>query len=273
MKANLVKMNIIPVNKPEPKLQTLQQSITGGQTRLISTIVKQEDDLDDIKPAKPKVHDVKDLISKASETNIKRENNDSIKSLPPPTHGGDKSKDFNSSSGNPTTIVAPNISSSTCDSKHSDLNVIKPNTTTTSTHSSSKQESLTSKSTSSKVKSSSEHHSSSSRSSHHHDSDRRSSKHSHRHDKHHSSSSSASKHHHSSSKKVVNTGVQCDELPKPLTEFSTVKSSTTAATAVSSLVGGIAPVRHRMFGMMGANPLTNVENSNYKYGHLMYVER
>ena len=269
MKANLVKMNIIPVNKPEPKLQTLQSITTGGgQSRLISTIVKQEDDSDDIKPVttKPaKVHDVKDLISKASETNIKRENNDSIVTIPPPLTappgGGDISKDFNR--------LAPNISSSsTCDSKHSDLNVIKPNTTTTHS-SSSKQESLTSKSTSSKVKSSNEHHSS--RSSHHHDSDRKSSsKHSHRHDKHHSSSSSASKHHHSSSnKKVVNTGVQCDELPKPLSESCSTKPS----LPPSSLVGGIAPVRHRMFGMMGANPLTNVENSNYKYGHLMYVER
>ena len=266
MKANLVKMNIIPVNKPEPKLTTLQSITTGGgQPRLISTIVKQEDDLDDIKPVttkSAKVHDVKDLISKASETNIKRENNDSIVTIPPPLTappGGDISKDFNR--------LASNISSSsTCDSKHSDLNVIKPNTTTTHS-SSSKQESLTSKSTSSKVKSSSEHHSS--RSSHH-DSDRKSSsKHSHRHDKHHSSS--ASKHHHSSSssKKVVNTGVQCDELPKPLSESCSTKPS----LPPSSLVGGIAPVRHRMFGMMGANPLTNVENSNYKYGHLMYVER
>ena len=280
MKANLVKMNI-PVNKPEPK-QTLQS--TTGQTRLISTTTIKEEDSsqqqfsDDVKPAKlVKVHDVKDL--KASETNIKRENNDSIP--------GGTSKD---PSSNSSTIITPNICSH--DSKHNSDLIIKPinnekliSGTNTTTTTNSKQESLTKSPSKVQHKGSEQHHRHSSH--HHSDSDRRSSKHSHRHDKHHSSSSSstASKHHHSTSssstsKKVVNTGVQCDSVEtssKPLLETSTVDTTKLPSLPTSStppsLIGAIAPVRHRMFGMFGANPLTTVENRNYKYSHLMYVER
>ena len=254
----------------------LKQPLDLNQTSSINTTtnikIESNSDRDLDLATKPKDSGSNTLLS----SNVKPSNSDS-KHLSDLT----KSKPNISSSNQSSTPDTVSYSSSSSSSKPESS---KSSTSCSTTQSSTS--STTSASTKLHNKHISDRHESSERRKH--SSSTSSSDHHHRH-RHHEKSSSKHKHS-SSSKRMVNTGVQCDSIVENATSLSIasglnqqissqsdVESSSTLPqpSSTPSIATSIEKPKgcRRMYGMMGANPMTNVDDQGYKYGHLMFVER